>query len=181
RGTTHISAIDAARNIASLTATNGEGCGELLPGAGFMLNNMLGEESVNPRGCDRWRPDRRMSSLMAPSLLLGDGAAIALGSGGSNRIPGAILQVVCNLVDFGLDADAAIARARLHIEDGAMHREADFPAPGAQALARDFPGHRTFERANMFFGGVHAAGLDRRGELLAVGDARRDGVGVVVV
>lgn len=181
RGTTHISTIDAEGNIASLTVSNGEGCGRLIAGAGFMLNNMLGEEDVNPGGCHRWNPNQRMSSMMAPGILLAEeGAVSALGSGGSNRIRTAILQVVCNMVDFGMQPAAAITSPRVHIEVDALHRERDFPAQTVRFLAQNFPGHRVFEQPNMFFGGVHMAQLNRRGALLAVGDPRRDGVGLVV-
>ncbi|MGR3912946.1 MAG: gamma-glutamyltransferase, partial [Gammaproteobacteria bacterium] len=154
RGTTHLSAIDAAHNIASLTVSNGEGCGRLLPGAGFMLNNMLGEEDLNPGGFHRWRPNQRMSSMMAPSILLGDTAA-ALGSGGSNRIRTAILQVVSNIIDFGMDLPDALAAPRMHIEGDALYLEAGWPAQ--RAMQREFPNHRVFTEPNMFFGGVHVA------------------------
>ena len=182
RGTTHISAIDAEGNIASLTVSNGEGCGRLMADTGFMLNNMLGEEDVNPGGFHHWHPNQRMSSMMAPAILLNDDGAVgALGSGGSNRIRTAILQVVCNQVDFGMDPEAAIAAPRVHIEgDDALNREQGFPEQTVRTLARDFPGHRVFEEPNMFFGGVHMARLSGDGGLLAVGDPRRDGVGVVV-
>ena len=186
RGTTHISTIDAEGNIASLTVSNGEGCGRLMAGAGFMLNNMLGEEDVNPGGFHRWNPNQRMSSMMAPGILLGrEGTVSALGSGGSNRIRTAILQVVSNMVDFGMAPAAAITAPRVHIEADALHRERDFPAQTAAFLAQNFPDHRVFEEPNMFFGGVHIAQLNTsrlngRGDLLAVGDPRRDGVGVVV-
>ena len=49
RGTTHISVIDKSGNVASLTVSNGEGCGFVAPGSGIMLNNMLGEEDLNPQ------------------------------------------------------------------------------------------------------------------------------------
>ena len=184
RGTTHISVIDAQANIASLTVSNGEGCGRLMADLGFMLNNMLGEEDVNPGAgnlAHHWQTNQRMSSMMAPGILLADdGSVSALGSGGSNRIRTAILQVICNTVDFAMDIEAAVTAPRVHIETDDLHREQNFPAPTVRSLARDFPGHRVFEEPNMFFGGVHVAQLNHRGELSAVGDPRRDGIGVVV-
>lgn len=181
RGTTHISIIDAARNIASLTVSNGVGCGRLIAGTGFMLNNMLGEQDLNPGGFHRWRPNERMSSMMAPGILLADnGTVSALGSGGSNRIRTAILQVVCNMVDFRMDAATAVASPRVHIETDALHREPGYPAQTMRFMEKDFPGHRVFAQPNMFFGGVHLAQLNRHGALCAVGDLRRDGVGMVV-
>lgn len=178
RGTTHLSAIDAAHNIASLTVSNGEGCGCLLPGAGFMLNNMLGEEDLNPGGFHRWRPNQRMASMMAPSILLGDAASAALGSGGSNRIRTAILQVLSNIVDFGMDLPDALAAPRMHIETDMLYLEAGLPAQ--RELQREFPNHRVFAEPNMFFGGVHVAARGPRGRMRALGDPRRDGAGVLV-
>jgi len=178
RGTTHISVIDAARNIASLSASNGEGCGRLIDG--FMLNNMLGEADVNPRGFHKWRPSRRMASMMAPSIVADRGALTALGSGGSNRIRSALLQVISNLVDFRMQAKAAVAAPRLHVEGDQLRMEAGFPPEAMRKMARDFPDHRVFDEPHMFFGGVHLAQVTRHGKLSAVGDARRDGAGVAV-
>ncbi len=56
RGTTHVSVIDAKGNAAAVTVSNGEGNGRLVPGCGFMLNNMLGEEYLNPGGLHRSTP-----------------------------------------------------------------------------------------------------------------------------
>lgn len=189
RGTTHISVIDAARNIASLSVSNGEGCGRVV--SGFMLNNMLGEEDVNPRGFHKWPANRRMASMMAPTVIAGAGALTALGSGGSNRIRSALLQVVSNLSDFRMDAAAAVAAPRLHVESDALRMEAGFP-PATILAARDtgdtdgtgdtggFDDFRVFDAAHMFFGGVHLAQITRHGNLLAHGDPRRNGAGVVV-
>ena len=184
RGTTHISVIDAARNIASLSVSNGEGCGRVVDG--FMLNNMLGEEDVNPRGFHRWRPNRRMASMMAPSVIADRGALTALGSGGSNRIRSALLQVISNLADFRMDAPAAVAAPRLHVEGSQLRMEAGFPAATINAAARELGDHhnlgdhRVFNEPHMFFGGVHLAQVTRHGKLSAIGDPRRDGAGVVV-
>jgi len=119
RGTTHISIIDDAGNAASLTLSNGEGAGTLAPGTGIMLNNMLGEEDINPTGFHQWPEDTRLSSMMAPTLAVeGNGTLMALGSGGSNRIRTAILQVLVNFLDFSMSADDAVEAPRLHYEGG---------------------------------------------------------------
>lgn len=181
RGTTHISVIDRDGNAAALTVSNGEGCGHLLPGCGFMLNNMLGEDDINPQGFHRWREDTRMVSMMTPSLILGrDGRAVALGSGGSNRIRTAILQVVLNMVDKGMPPADAVEQPRIHVEGGLLSIE---PGLGEAALAalEDFDGERhIWPERNLFFGGVHAAGRDAKGELSGAGDSRRGGVAMVV-
>lgn len=182
KGTTHISVIDKDKNVAALTVSNGEGCGELVPGTGIMLNNMLGEEDLNPAGFHGWEVNQRMSSMMAPSMMLdGRGGVTALGSGGSNRIRTAVLQVVSNLADFDLDLETAVANPRIHLESDVLNMEVtglDGSAVGG--LTRDFPDHRLFEQPNMFFGGVHVVEADARGGVRSFGDPRRSGVGIMV-
>lgn len=180
RGTTHISVADAEGNFASLTVSNGEGCGHLVPGTGFMLNNMLGEEDLNQRGFHRFPPDTRMSSMMAPSLLeFADGRRIALGSGGSNRIRSALLQVASNLVDFDMDLEAAVHAPRIHLEDRRLSVEGGHDVERLAALLEAYPEHEVWPDLNLFFGGVHAVEAGPRG-VLGVGDPRRGGVSVVV-
>lgn len=180
RGTTHISVVDAAGNAAALSLSNGEGCGFVIPGTGIVMNNMLGEEDINPDGWHNWPRDRRMASMMAPTLVLEpDGTEVALGSGGSNRIRSAILQVLSNLLDTRLPLDEAVERPRLHVEgtgrDACLSIELDLP----DALRRDWPEAQVWPERNMFFGGVHAVRRTASGGLEGAGDPRRDGVAVL--
>ena len=71
--TTHIAVLDADGNCASVTCSNGTGSGVVVPGTGVHLNNMLGEEDLNPHGFHRIPPGRRVSSMMSPTLALRDG------------------------------------------------------------------------------------------------------------
>lgn len=187
RGTTHVSVIDAAGNAAAATVTNGEGNGRIVEGCGFMLNNMLGEEDLNRAGFHRWRENTRLSSMTAPGLLRdGDGAVTAFGSGGSNRIRTATLQVIVNLVDRGFGLEDAVNAARLHVErDGTVSLEDGIwndLLPGAErdALIDAYPEAQRWPEANLFFGGMHAARRHAGGALEGAGDPRRGGVAVVV-
>ncbi len=125
RGTTQISVIDAEGGAASLSVSNGEGSGYVLPGTGMILNNMLGEADLNPEGSQGWPTDTRMSSMMTPAIVLdAKGALTALGSGGSNRIRTAMLQALLNLLVFGYatgrgDLSAPAARRRGQAQFGA--------------------------------------------------------------
>ena len=101
RGTTHISTIDSAGNSAALTLSNGEGSGHLLPDSGIMLNNMLGEEDLNPAGFNRWPCDVRVSFDDGADLAEAKGQLIAIGSGGSTACS-AILQTLVNMIDFDM-------------------------------------------------------------------------------
>ena len=180
RGTTHISVVDGDGNAASLTLSNGEGCGYVLPGTGVMLNNMLGEEDINPRGFHAWPTDTRMSSMMAPSLILdADGGVTALGSGGSNRIRTAILQVLVNILDFRNTVDEAVRAPRIHFERDILNIEPGFDPPAVAALTSENPGSQVWDGLNLFFGGVHAVTADSsRGVFDGAGDPRRGGVSI---
>ena len=182
RGTTHISVIDTAGNAASLTLTNGEGSGYVVPGTGVVLNNMLGEEDINPHGFHRWPAGTRMCSMMAPTLIFGPGRRLtAAGSGGSNRIRTAILQVLVNLLDFRMGPAAAVASPRIHFEDGLLNVEHGFDAPEVAALVAAFPDHRLWQERNLFFGGVHTVTFDAASrEAIGAGDPRRAGVALLV-
>ena len=72
------------------------------PAPAMHLNNMLGEEDLNPLGYHRHEPGARVPSMMAPTVVLRDGEPeVALGSAGSNRIRSAILQTILGVVDHG--------------------------------------------------------------------------------
>lgn len=180
RGTTHISIMDAAGNAVSSTVSNGEGCGNIVPGSGIMLNNMLGEEDLNLTGFFRWHTDERMSSMMAPCIARHpNGDLIALGSGGSNRIRSAITQVLVNLLHYQLPVDVAVQAPRLHIEKDTTYIEGGFNQDVMQQLVADGGDYRQWDALNMFFGGVHT--VARYGDqFTGAGDSRRGGVAVVV-
>ncbi|MCB1034817.1 MAG: gamma-glutamyltransferase, partial [Acidobacteria bacterium] len=141
-------------------------------------NNMLGEEDLNPGGFHTWPAGRRLSSMMAPTVLRHeDGRLLALGSGGSNRLRTAITQVLVSFLDLGLSLEEAVVRPRLHFEHGKLQIEPGFPPESIRFLEATYPDHRFWPRPNLYFGGVHAAGVDLRdGSFFGASDARRGGV-----
>ncbi len=176
--TTHIAVLDGEGRAASVTCTNGEGSGVVVPGTGIHLNNIMGEEDLNPLGFFRDPPGLRMPSMMAPTVVLGPDGAIelVLGSAGSNRIRSAILQVVVNVVDRGQSADAAISAPRVHVEDGILFAEPAVDLSGLEEQGREIV---RFRAHNLFFGGTQAVECDpRTGALCGGGDPRRGGVAV---
>lgn len=177
RGTTHISVADSSGNLASLTLSNGEGSAYVLPGSGIMMNNMMGEEDLNPDGFHCLPPGIRLASMMTPTIArLADGAQLALGSGGSNRIRSAILQVLVNILEFEMDIESAVSAPRLHLERNRLNVEAGFSEPALAALAFEWPDIETWPGTNLFFGGVHAVERLANGDFRAAGDHRRGGV-----
>ena len=182
RGTTHLSVIDAAGNAAAISLSNGEGNGDIVGEFGFMLNNMLGEEDLAQGDLHAWREGTRLSSMMAPTIIMqADGTVTALGTGGSNRIRTAILQVAVNLLDHQMNLEQAVDAPRLHVERDetisfepglSEEAEADILALGEKAHA--------WPEKNLFFGGVHAARRHPKGRLEGSGDLRRRGVAIVI-
>ena len=175
--TTHLTVVDGDGGCATVTCSNGTGSGMLVPGTGVHVNNMLGEEDLNPLGFHMLEPGTRMTSMMAPTVVLRDGALeVALGSGGSNRIRSAVLQVILRLVADGMLAQAAVEAGRVHFEEGVVQAE---PGVDEQALARlernGIPVAR-WRRPNLFFGGAQTVARDPvSGRLSGGGDPRRGG------
>ena len=180
RGTTHMSVMDSKGNVAGLTASNGEGCGHMIPDTGVMLNNMLGEEDLNSDGFYQWPANRRMTSMMAPTLVISpQGKKISLGSGGSNRLRTAILQVLVNIIDFDKSLHDAVNQPRIHFENELLSIEPGFGADALRVLCKQFKNHKLWEQQNLFFGGVHTV-TGQNGVFDGAGDQRRDGVAIVV-
>ncbi len=178
RGTTHISIIDNDSNVASLTTSNGEGCGYLIPDTGIMLNNMLGEEDLHPQGFNNWPTDQRMTSMMSPSLVIdANHREIVLGSGGSNRIRSAITQVLLNLIDHHMSIEEAVEAPRIHLEKSHLNIEGGYSDVIINSLTQRFPQPTIWNELNLFFGGVHTVMRDGQ-QFSGHGDPRRGGYAV---
>jgi gamma-glutamyltranspeptidase/glutathione hydrolase len=176
-GTTHVSVIDGEGSAAALSSTLGSGSGVFA--GGFQLNNMLGELDVI--GNEDRRPGDRLPSMMTPTLVLdGDAPRLVVGSAGSVRLSGAILQAIYHVVAGGCSVSEAIDHARLHIEDGVVQIEGGWPKDAAESLQQ--AGYEVNEWAgmNLYFGGVSAVERLPGGDLAAAGDPRRGGHGIVV-
>ena len=173
-GTTHISAVDGKGDAASLSCSLGSSGGVVVPGVGIQLNNMLGETHLVRED----PPGARMMSLMAPSVLLRDGAPrLVVGSAGSTRLHGAMLQVLANVAARGFGVEKAVEAPRIHFEKGVVHCEDAAVADELEAAG--YPVVRWRQR-NLFFGGVSAVEIRADGSLAAAGDPRRGGGAVVV-
>ncbi len=143
--TTHYSVVDADGMAVSVTYTLEGGYGSYItvPGAGFLLNNEMGDFNARPgltneRGLigtepNLARPEQRMLSSMTPTILARDGELVAvIGSPGGRTIINTVLQIVVNVADFGMSPGDAVASKRLHhqwlpdvarLEEGYMSEE----------------------------------------------------------
>ena len=169
--TTHLSVLDKEGNAATVTTTNGEGCGYILPKLGFMANNMLGEEDLNPRGFHQYRPRTRLSSMIAPTIVTEGGKPILLtGTAGSNRIRSVIIQLLVNYILHGLDLEAATRAPRLHLEGDILHLEPGLSGSEVETITSRYEVER-WQEQNLFFGGANSVSPDQ-----AAADLRRGGV-----
>lgn len=100
----------------NLTTTAGESAGYVVPGTGYIPNNMMGEADLHPHGFHSRPAGQRIPTMMTPVIVLKDGQTrLVLGSGGSIRIRSAIMQALSNLLDYGLTLDDAVNTARVHV------------------------------------------------------------------
>jgi gamma-glutamyltranspeptidase/glutathione hydrolase len=125
--TTHLSVVDAQRNAVSLTYTLEYGYGSriVVPGAGFLLNNEMGDFNAGPgltneQGLIGTPPNqaqvgKRMLSSMAPTIITKDGKLLMVtGSPGGRTIINTVLMTILNVIDFGMNAQEAVDAGRMH-------------------------------------------------------------------
>jgi len=125
--TTHLSVVDRDRNAVSLTYTleNGYGAKMVVPGAGFLLNDEMGDFNAGPgltnaQGLIGTTPNlaaprKRMLSSMTPTIIAKDGKLFMVtGSPGGRTIINTVLLTVLNVIDYGMNAQEAVDAPRLH-------------------------------------------------------------------
>ena len=167
--TSHISIVDAAGNVASMTTTIENGFGSRLMVGGFLLNNELTDFSFRSHKdgvpiANRVEPGKRPRSSMSPTIVMKDGAPlIVAGSPGGSRIIGYTAQAIIAMIDWGLDPQQAAALPHAVNRFGTYDLEAGTSVEG---LAEDLGavGYETNARA--LTSGLH---------LIAIGDTLRGG------
>ena len=125
--TTHFSVVDAGGLAVSVTFTLEAGYGSrvVVPGAGFLLHNEMGDFNAGPGLTTETgligtepnlaRPGQRMLSSMTPSIVARDGKLVAvIGSPGGRTIINTVLQVVLNVIEFDMGIQQAVEAARIH-------------------------------------------------------------------
>jgi gamma-glutamyltranspeptidase/glutathione hydrolase len=183
--TTHFSVVDEKRNAVALTYTLefGYGSGIVVPGAGFLLNNEMGDFNAGPglTNADGLigtepnlaAPGKRMLSSMTPTIVVKDGKLFMVtGSPGGRTIINTVLQTILNVVDHGMNAQEAVDAGRIHhqwLPDRMRHEKNGF-SPDTLAILTQY-GHELQEiggqgAANVIVvnpeDGMLEAGVDRR-------------------
>ena len=183
--TTHLSVLDAAGNAVSVTTTlnNSYGSKTVIGGAGFLLNDEMDDFSAKPGVPNLYgavggeanaiAPGKRMLSSMTPTIVLRDGKPwIVVGTPGGTTIPTSVFQSLVNLIDFGLDPDAAVNQPKFHHQwlPDVLYVEKGFPVEIRRQL--EAMGYRLEERAQI--GRTELIEVRPGGHMVAVGDGRGD-------
>jgi len=176
--TTHVSVVAADGSACAVTCSSGYNSGVMVPGTGISFNNCLGEPELTPHGAHGEPTGVRLLTAMAPTVARrDDGAVIAIGSPGSDRIPTAIAQTLLGHLNGGLPLAQAVAAPRAHVRilgGDLLDHEVDWPVPPGVGLpTRQMPAH------SMYFGGVGVASWAPARGLDAAGDPRRVGATAV--
>lgn len=177
RHTTHVSAVDADGMTVALTHTLGNPSGYIPPGTGFMLNGGMSTFDPRPGRANSLAPGKRRLSTMSPTLLFDADDSTrpvgTLGAPGASWIGPGILQVVSNLLDWGMDIQEAVAAPRIAATSDAIDISNRIPAAVEDALIAD--GYEIRRSPLSYaFAGVHAiTAFD--GRLRGGADPQRDG------
>jgi len=192
-GTTHLSVTDSAGRAVALTMTINTpfGSGITVPGTGVILNNEMDDFAVarntpnsygliDTRGANLVAPGKRPLSSMTPTILDRDGSLFMVtGSPGGPRIISTTLLTILNVVDWGMDPQAAVAAPRFHHQwdPNQLRVEPETSPDVVQALeARGHvvePSPRHWSAAEVIVvdpeSGKHLGGADPRTDGAAVG------------
>ena len=180
--TSHISIVDAAGNVASMTTTIENGFGSRLMVGGFLLNNELTDFSFRSHIdgvpiANRVAPGKRPRSSMAPTVVMKDGLpVIVAGSPGGSRIIGYTAQAVIAMIDWGLDPQAAAALPHAVNRFGTYDLEEGTSAEAMGAVLGAI-GYETNARA--LTSGLHLIAIGdtlQGGTLQGGADPRREGI-----
>ena len=185
RETTHLSVVDAGRNAVSLTTTLEQSYGSriVVPGAGFLLNNEMGDFNAAPglttadgligTAPNLAEPGKRMLSSMTPTIVAQDGRLVMVtGSPGGRTIINTVLHTILNVVDFGMNVQEAVDAPRFHhqwLPDEIVH-ERNGLSPDTVAVLES-RGHRLAARARQ--GAAHAIVVESESDVLSGGADRR--------
>jgi gamma-glutamyltranspeptidase/glutathione hydrolase len=172
--TTQISIVDGDGNATAVTTSTGIGSGFMIPGTGIAMNNFLGEEDLNPRGFHTQIPGSRISSMMAPTIVMkGNRPEIVLGTGGSKRIRSAILQVILNIIDHSMPVDLAVEAPRVHWDGHTFQVEPGVLESELEPLMKEGFLVKVWSKKDVYFGGVNTVCMNTEGVVSGGGDPRR--------
>jgi gamma-glutamyltranspeptidase/glutathione hydrolase len=177
RDTVYLTVVDRERNLVSFinSVFDSFGSGLVCPDTGVLFHNRGRSFALDPAHPNVIAPGKRPMHTIIPALAFEDGRpTIGFGVMGGHYQPVGHVHVLTNLVDFGLDPQAALDAPRAFAQDGELRLERGVPRATAEALAR--LGHRIVPAGKPLGGGQIIVIDHARGVLLGGSDPRKDGL-----
>ena len=187
--TTHLSVVDAGRNAVAMTYTLEAGYGSkiVVPGAGFLMNNEMGDFNAGPGLTDASgligtepnlaAPGKRMLSSMTPTIVAKNGALLMVtGAEGGRTIIATVLNTILNVIDHGMNAQEAVDAARFYhqwLPDTVFHERNGLSPDTLSILKARGHAFKPIERQ----GSAEVIVVEPRSGKLAGGDDRRNAGG----
>jgi gamma-glutamyltranspeptidase/glutathione hydrolase len=179
--TTHVSVVDRQGNCVALTHSLGSSSGVITPGLGFMYNNSMINFDPTPGGPNSIAPGKGRTTGMAPAIVYKDGQPVlVLGSPGATRIITSNVQVILNVLDFGMGVSDAVLAPRFDCQINTIRCHARIPEYVCAEVRKRHPIER-FPQSHGGFALVHAIHIDpATGKLAGAADAGADGMALTV-
>src|SRR6185503_20542585 len=158
--TTHVSVVDRDGTCVALTHSLGSSSGVITPGLGFMYNNTMINFNPLPGHRNSIAPRKGRTTGMAPTIVYRDGApALVVGAPGASRIITGVLQVILNVLDFGMSVAEAVLAPRFDCQGDLIVCQGRIPEYVCEQVRARHP----ITRLPQSHGGlalVHAIGID---------------------
>ena len=179
--TTHVSVVDAQGNCVALTHSLGVSSGVITPGLGFMYNNSMINFNPLPGHPNSIAPGKGRTTGMAATIVYqGDQPVLVLGAPGASRIITSVLQVILNVLDFGMSALEATHAPRFDCQISDIRTQARIPEYVCAEVRKRHPITR-LPQSHGAFGLVHAITIDPlTGKLAGGADTGADGMALLV-
>ncbi len=158
--TTHVSVVDRDGTCLSLTHSLGNSSGVITPGLGFMYNNSMINFNPLPGRRNSIAPRKGRTTGMAPTIVFRDGApALVVGAPGASRIITGVLQVILNVLDFGMSVAEAVLAPRFDCQGDLIVCQGRIPEYMCERVRKRHPITR-LPQSHGALALVHAIGID---------------------
>jgi gamma-glutamyltranspeptidase/glutathione hydrolase len=179
--TTHVTVVDKHGNCVALTHSLGNSSGVITPGLGFMFNNSMINFHPYAGHPNSIAPRKGRTTGMTPTIIYKDGKPVlVLGAPGATRIITSCLQVILNVIDFGMSVSDAVLAPRFDCQGDLINCHARIP----EFVCAEVRKHHPIARLAQSHGGlalVHAIGIDpQTGELSGGADTGSGGMALEV-
>jgi gamma-glutamyltranspeptidase/glutathione hydrolase len=178
--TTHLSVIDKDGNAVALTQTLGLFFGSGQTVSGVLFNNAMTNFSYNVENVNYIQNSKRCRTSITPTIILKNGNPfLILGSPGASRITTTLIELVVNVIDFGMDVNEANLAPRFYCQkfEDYLHVESGISPEVCAELEQMGHSIKVYKGIDLFFGGAQMIMVDPvTGEYSGSADKRRGGI-----